>query len=99
MARSGSKVGSKYKQLVASTAVAYCPSLRGRVESKLHPEANCAYEIVVDGVDDTAVADAMAKAMQAIAAEEIVRITAGNYGGKLGKYHFHLHQLLETQAQ
>ena len=99
VARSGSKVGSKYKQLVASTAEAYCPSLRGRVECKLHPEANCAYEIVVDGVDEAAVANAMVKAMQAIAAEDIVRITAGNYGGKLGKYHFHLHQLLETQSQ
>jgi formylmethanofuran--tetrahydromethanopterin N-formyltransferase len=41
----------------------------------------------------------MATAMQAIAAEDIVRITAGNYGGKLGKYHFHLHQLLETPTQ
>jgi len=99
VARSGSKVGSKYKQLVASTADAYCPSLRGRVECKLHPEANCAYEIVVDGVDEIAVANAMVKAMEAIAAEDIVRITAGNYGGKLGKYHFHLHQLLDTQAQ
>ena len=99
VARSGSKVGSKYKQLVASTADAYCPSLRGRVDCKLHVDANCAYEIVVDGVDEAAVSLAMATAMQAIAGEDVVRITAGNYGGKLGKYHFHLHQLLEAPAE
>ena len=93
VARSGSKVGSRYKQLIASTADAYCPSLRGRVDSKLHPAANCAYEIVIDGIDESAVAMAMAVAMRAIAGENIVRITAGNYGGKLGKYHFHLHAL------
>ena len=51
VARSGSKVGSRYKGLVASTSDAYCPTLRGRVESKLHPEANCAYEIVIDGIE------------------------------------------------
>ena len=99
VARSGSKVGSKYKQLVASTADAYCPSLRGRVDCKLHADANCAYEIVVDGVDEAAVSLAMTTAMQAIAGEDVVRITAGNYGGKLGKYHFHLHQLLEAPAE
>ena len=99
VARSGSKVGSKYKQLVASTADAYCPSLRGRVDCKLHADANCVYEIVVDGVDEAAVSLAMTTAMQAIAGEDVVRITAGNYGGKLGKYHFHLHQLLEAPAE
>jgi len=99
VARSGSKVGSKYKQLIASTADAYCPSLRGRVDSKLHADANCAYEIVVDGVNEAAVSSAMATAMQAIAGEDVVRITAGNYGGKLGKYHFHLRQLLEEPAE
>ena len=99
VARSGSKVGSKYKQLVASTADAYCPSLRGRVDCKLHADANCVYEIVVDGVDEAAVSLAMTTAMQAIAGEDVVRITAGNYGGKLGKYHFHLHQLLDAPAE
>ena len=96
VARSGSKVGSRYKQLIASTADAYCPSLRGRVDSKLHPAANCAYEIVIDGIDETAVASAMERTIRAIAGEEVLRITAGNYGGKLGKYHFHLYELLST---
>lgn len=94
VARSGSKVGSRYKGLAASTSDAFCPTLRGRVESKLHPEANCAYEIVIDGVSEAAVGQAMRTAIQAAAGPGVVAITAGNYGGKLGKFHFHLHKLL-----
>ena len=94
VARSGSKVGSRYKALKASTADAYCPTLRGRVESKLHAEVNCAYEIVIDGVDEQTVGAAMSAAIRAAAGEGVVAIGAGNYGGKLGKYHFHLRQLL-----
>ncbi len=94
VARSGSKVGSRYKGLKASTADAYCPTLRGRVECKLHADANCAYEIVVDGESETAVGQAMAVAIRAAAGEGVVAITAGNYGGKLGKFHFYLRKLL-----
>jgi len=93
VARSGSKVGSIYKTLKASTADAYCPTLRGRVESKLHDGVNCALEIVIDGVDRHAVAEAMKSAIHAIASEKIIAISAGNYGGNLGKHHFHLHDL------
>jgi len=92
--RSGSKVGSRYKALKASTAHAYCPTLRGRVESLLDPAANCVYEIVIDGQDEAAVGRAMAAAMRAAAGQGVVSISAGNYGGQLGKYHFHLRQLL-----
>lgn len=94
VARSGSKVGSKYKGLVASTSDAYCPTLRGRVTSKLHPQANCAYEIVIDGITEAAVGSAMVAALRAAAGTGILQITAGNYGGKLGKFHFHLRKLL-----
>jgi formylmethanofuran--tetrahydromethanopterin N-formyltransferase len=94
VARSGSKVGSRYKKLKASTADAYCPTLRGRVECKLHDAANCAYEIVIDGVDESAVGQAMREAMLAAAGDGVVAIGAGNYGGKLGKFHFHLRELL-----
>lgn len=93
-ARSGSKVGSRYKGLVASTSDPYCPTLRGRVESKLHKDANCAYEIVIDGTSEQAVGAAMAAGLRAAAGNGIVAITAGNYGGKLGKFHFHLRKLL-----
>ena len=94
VARSGSKVGSRYKALKASTADAYCPSLRGRVETKLVDGANAAYEIVIDGVDEQSVAAAMAAGIRAAAGSGVIAITAGNYGGKLGKFHFHLRQLV-----
>ena len=96
MVRSGSKVGSRYKGLSASTADAFCPTLRGRVATRLHDEANCAYEIVIDGVSQSAVAEAMAVALRAASGDGVVAISAGNYGGKLGKYHFHLRQLLSS---
>ncbi len=94
VARSGSKVGSRYKGLIASTADPFCPTLRGRVESQLHPDANCAYEIVIDGISPEAVSSAMTAAMRAAAGDEVLMIAAGNYGGKLGKFHFRLHELL-----
>ncbi len=91
--RSGSKVGSKYKALPASTAEAYCPTLRDQVRSELVEGAACAYEIVIDGVDQPAVAAAMRAAMEAAAGEGVLAIGAGNYGGKLGKYPIRLHEL------
>jgi formylmethanofuran--tetrahydromethanopterin N-formyltransferase len=94
VARSGSKVGSRYKGLVASTSDPYCPTLRGRVASKLHKDANCAYEIVIDGTSEAAVGGAMAAALRAAVGPGAVSITAGNYGGKLGKVQFHLRKLL-----
>jgi formylmethanofuran--tetrahydromethanopterin N-formyltransferase len=95
VARSGSKVGSRYKKLKASTSDPFCPTLRGRVESRIHPEANFAYEIVIDGVDELSVGNAMTAAMRAAVAPAILAISAGNYGGKLGKFHFHLRELLK----
>jgi formylmethanofuran--tetrahydromethanopterin N-formyltransferase len=95
VARSGSKVGSRYKGLPASTADSFCPTLRSRVESRLHPDACYAMEIVIDGTDVPAVARAMRAGLKAAAGEQIVAISAGNYGGKLGKFHFPLQRLDE----
>ncbi len=93
--RSGSKVGSKYKSLIASTNDAYCPTLRGAVKESLVPDkANCVMEIVIDGLDVDAVEEAMRVGMAAIAKPGIKQITAGNYGGNLGQFHIHLHKLL-----
>ncbi len=94
VARSGSKVGSRYKALKASTADAYCPTLRGRVPTSLVEGANAAYEIVIDGADEAAIAHAMAVGIRAAAGPGILAITAGNYGGKLGKFHFQLREVL-----
>ena len=95
--RSGSKVGSKYKALVASTADDYCPTLRDRVESQLVDGVQCAYEIVIDGVDQAAVARAMRAAIEAAAGDGVLAIGAGNYGGKLGKYPIRLLELFNTK--
>lgn len=92
--RSGSKVGSKYKGMVASTNDSFCPTLRGRMPTALVDGANCAYEIVIDGIDETEVATAMTAGIHAAAAEGVLAISAGNYGGKLGKFHFHLRDLI-----
>ncbi len=92
--RSGSKVGSRYEALRASTNEAFCPSLAGRVESELHPDAACAIEVVIDGEDEHAVAAAMAAGIRAAAGPGIPEIAAGHYGGKLGKFHFRLRDVL-----
>jgi formylmethanofuran--tetrahydromethanopterin N-formyltransferase len=92
--RSGSKTWSKYKFLRASTNSAYCPTLRGQVESALPEGVNSVLEIVIDGLSEEAVAEATRVGVEAACQPGIVRISAGNYGGTLGQYQFHLHQLL-----
>jgi len=93
--RSGSKVGSRYPKLKASTNDAYCPTLRGLTTTELPANCQAVYEIVIDGLSFEAVQQAMKRGLHAAAASpNIVRITAGNYGGKLGKHHFHLKELL-----
>jgi formylmethanofuran--tetrahydromethanopterin N-formyltransferase len=92
--RSSSKVGSKYKGLVASTHDDFCPTLRDRVPSQLVVGAQCAYEIVIDGVDRQSVAAAMRAAILAAAGDGVLAIGAGNYGGKLGQIAIRLHELV-----
>lgn len=94
IARSGSKVGSKYKKLRASTNTAFAPSLRGLVDSALAPEVQCVYEIVIDGLTLEAVERATALGIRAGVLPGIVEITAGNYGGKLGPFHIRLPDVL-----
>jgi formylmethanofuran--tetrahydromethanopterin N-formyltransferase len=101
--RSGSKVGSKYAALSASTNDAFCPSLFGLTDkSELTPQTRCVLEIVIDGLTQGDVGAAMRAGMQAGialgAAGGLLRISAGNYGGKLGPFHFHLHKLLGDGA-
>jgi formylmethanofuran--tetrahydromethanopterin N-formyltransferase len=95
MARSGSKVGSKYKALRASTNTAFAPTLRGVVDSLMPPEAQCVYEIVIDGLTLEAVESATAAGIRAAQRPGIVQITAGNYGGNLGPHHIRLRDVLE----
>ncbi len=96
--RSGSKVGSKYKGVVASTNDAYCPTLRGAVKTALDDDIGAVLEIVIDGITSAAVAAAMRAGLAAIVRlgpkRGAVRVGAGNYGGKLGPHHYHLRDLL-----
>ncbi|SHN25824.1 formylmethanofuran--tetrahydromethanopterin N-formyltransferase [Rhizobacter sp. OV335] len=101
--RSGSKVGSKYAALSASTNDAFCPSLHGlAARSEITPQTRCVMEIVIDGLTEADVGAAMRAGMRAGiaigAAGGLLRISAGNYGGKLGPFHFHLRKLLAAQA-
>jgi formylmethanofuran--tetrahydromethanopterin N-formyltransferase len=96
--RSGSKVGSKYKGVIASTNDAYCPTLRGAVKTALDDDIGAVLEIVIDGLTSDAVAAAMRAGLAAIVRlgpkRGAVRVGAGNYGGKLGPHHYHLRDLL-----
>lgn len=94
--RSGSKVGSIYRKLSASTNHAYCPTLRAQTESQLDDQTAAVYEIVIDGFSFEAVQNAMKAGLHAAAAcPGVTLLTAGNYGGKLGKHHFYLRDLVD----
>ncbi len=93
--RSGSKVGSRYKKLVASIHEGFCPTLRDKAPSQLINGANCAYEIVIDGINRETVTAAMRRAVEAAAGESVIAIGAGSYGGKLGKIRIGLHELFQ----
>jgi len=97
--RSGSKPGSRYKALMASTNDAYCPTLQGCIDqSSLTPEVRCVLEIVIDGLDLAAVETAMRVGMEAASPCGLLQISAGNYGGNLGQYKIALHGLTPTLA-
>jgi formylmethanofuran--tetrahydromethanopterin N-formyltransferase len=100
IARSGSKVGSKYKALRASTNTAFAPRLRGVVATEMPDDARCAYEIVIDGLSLDAVERATAAGLHAAREHEtnLVAITSGNYGGKLGPFHIRLHDVVGRYA-
>ncbi len=95
IARSGSKVGSKYKALRASTNTAFAPSLKGLVASDLPPGVDAGYEIVIDGLTLEAVERATAVGIRAGSLSGVLAITAGNYGGKLGPFHIRLRDVIE----
>jgi formylmethanofuran--tetrahydromethanopterin N-formyltransferase len=96
--RSGSKIGSKYKALIASTNHFYCPTLKGAVDTALDEDIGCVLEIVIDGLTSDAVASSMRAGLAAViklgSKRGALRVGAGNYGGKLGPHHYHLKDLL-----
>lgn len=100
--RSGSKVGSKYKTMFASTNDAFCPTLKGASKTELSADIESVMEIVIDGLAFDDIAKSMRVGIAAIcelgAASGVKRISAGNYGGKLGPHHFKLHDIMSKTA-
>ena len=100
--RSGSKVGSKYPKMFASTNDAFCPTLKGVTNTELSAEIESVMEIVIDGLNFEDIAESMRVGIQAICdlgeASGVKRISAGNYGGKLGPHHFKLHEIMGKTA-
>lgn len=95
---SGSKLGSKYDTLSASSNDAFCPTLKGLTRSALSPEVESVMEIVINGFSEQAIAKATRAGIKAVCRlgrkAGISRISAGHYGGKLGPYHFHLRKIM-----
>ncbi|MGB9713800.1 MAG: formylmethanofuran--tetrahydromethanopterin N-formyltransferase [Candidatus Bathyarchaeales archaeon] len=95
--RSGSKAGSLKYKLKASTNHPFCPTLKTLVpDSQLLENVNCVYEIVINGLTVEAVKKAISEGIKTAAGVPgVVRISAGNYGGKLGPYKVFLKEALE----
>ena len=94
--RAGSKSGSLKYKLKASTNHPFCPKLKKLLEDSVVPEdVNCVYEIVINGLDIDSVKKAMSEGIKAASkVPGIAKISAGNYGGKLGPYKVYLKEIL-----
>jgi formylmethanofuran--tetrahydromethanopterin N-formyltransferase len=93
--RSGSKVGStRYKGMLATTNDAFAPTLRQITSTDLPEDVNGVMEIVLDGLDFDSISRAMRLGIPAACIPGVRRITAGNYGGKLGPHHFYLRKIV-----
>ncbi len=100
IARSGSKIGSRYSGLLASTNDVLCPTLRTQAPDTQVPLGVASVlEIVIDGLGLEPVRDAMAEGLHAAARAGASHLTAGNYGGKLGPHHIHLRELVGAQGE
>jgi formylmethanofuran--tetrahydromethanopterin N-formyltransferase len=98
--RSGSKAGSLKYKLKASTFHQFCPKLKKLVpDSRVPDNVNSVYEIVIDGLSLESIKHAMAAGIKAaVKIPGVVRISAGNYGGKLGPYRADLKEVLNPQT-
>jgi formylmethanofuran--tetrahydromethanopterin N-formyltransferase len=94
IAGSGSKAGSKYKFMLASTYEKYCPLLVDdpKADSKLPKGVGSVMEIIINGRDLNAIINATQTAIAAsVDTPGLLHISAGNYGGRLGKSFIYLH--------
>ena len=94
IAASASKAGSKYKFLIASTFAEFCPTLKEskEVKSRVPEGVKSIMEIVINGSNLQALINSTQAAIQAaLSAPGLIKISAGNYGGRLGKSFIYLH--------
>jgi len=92
---SGSKVGSRYKFLKASTNERFCPTLKDEGVCTLPPEVKASYEVVINGVGKEAIENSMRAGIKAACkVPGVLKISAGNFEGKLGPHLFNLHEIL-----
>ncbi len=93
--RSGSKVGAlTSKSMPASTNHQMAPTLRAQIPDTLVPDGvGAMFEIVIDGVSEEAVRESMRRGLHAAAGAGATHVTAANFGGKLGEFHFPLTEL------
>ena len=99
LCRAGSKVGSVNYKLPASTSHQYCPTIKTLVsDSKVPNDVNSVYEIVINGLNQQVVKNAMTEGIKAaIQVPGVLKITAGNYGGKLGPFKANLKEVLNLE--
>lgn len=92
----GSKVETRYPEIGPTTNHPYCPTLRGKISDSRVPEGiESIPEIVINGVSIDAVREAMGQALRAASkVKGVKKISAGNYGGKLGKYKIFMKELI-----
>ncbi|KXA94652.1 formylmethanofuran--tetrahydromethanopterin formyltransferase [candidate division MSBL1 archaeon SCGC-AAA259E19] len=94
--RSGSKPTSQYSFLRASTNTKRCPTLKSIVETKVPEGVNSVLEIVINGLTKEHIESAIREGViSACAVDGVLEISAGNYGGDLGRHFFHLYEILE----
>ncbi len=94
IAASGSKAGSRYSFSIASTFAEYCPTLRDKLgdKSRLPAGVGSVMEVIINGRDLAAIAAATHRAIQAsVDTPGLLKISAGNYEGRLGKSFIYLH--------
>jgi formylmethanofuran--tetrahydromethanopterin N-formyltransferase len=94
IAASGSKAGSRYKFAIASTYEKFCPTLKGKLgdQSGVPDGVGSIMEVIINGRDLASIVTATQAAIAAsVDTPGLVRISAGNYGGRLGKSFIYLH--------
>lgn len=94
IAGSGSKAGSRYSFTIASTYAEFCPTLREKLgeKSRVPAGVNSIMELILNGRDLASIARATHAAIDAcVDTPGLLRVSAGNYGGRLGKSFIYLH--------